>query len=103
MPELSRFFGIIIRMYFRIVAPYTLELKFDDGVQRVVNFESVLFGEMFSPLRDVALFNSVKLDPEVHTIVWQNGADFDPAILHNWEEHREELSRRAQGWEAIER
>lgn len=86
-----------------IVAPYMLELKFDDGTQKVINFESVLFGEMFSPLRDVALFNSVKIDPEVHTIVWQNGADFDPAILHNWEEYREELSRRAQEWEAIER
>ena len=87
----------------KIVAPYTLELKFDDGLKKIINFEPVLFGEMFAPLRAVALFNSVKIDPEVHTIVWQNGADFDPAILHNWEEHSEELSRRAQEWEAIER
>ncbi|MBV9008135.1 MAG: hypothetical protein JO354_03065 [Verrucomicrobia bacterium] len=29
----------------------------------------------------------VKLDPEVHTIVWPTGADFDPAMLRDWEEH----------------
>jgi hypothetical protein len=87
----------------KVVAPYTLELKFDDGVQKVIHFKPVLFGEMFSPLRDAELFNSVKIDPEVHIIVWRNGADFDPTILHNWEEHKAELSRRAQEWEAIER
>ncbi len=86
----------------KIVAPYTLDLEFDDGVRQVINLESVLFGEVFSPLRDVTLFNSVKIDPEIHTIVWQNGADFDPAILHDWDEYREELSRQAQQWEEIE-
>ncbi len=87
----------------KIVAPYILDLKFDDGVQRVIDFQSVLYGEMLSPLRDINLFNSVKIDPEVYTIVWQNGADFDPAILHDWDAHKEELSRRAQEWEAVER
>ena len=29
----------------------------------------------------------VRLDPEVHTVVWPTGADFDPAILHDWPEH----------------
>jgi hypothetical protein len=30
------------------------------------------------------LFNQVRIDPEVHTLVWPNGADFDPAMLHDW-------------------
>jgi hypothetical protein len=32
------------------------------------------------------LFEQVKIDPEVHTLVWPNGADFDPATLHDWPE-----------------
>ncbi len=86
----------------KVVAPYTLELTFDDSVKKVINFEPVLHGEMYSPLCDVNVFNSVRIDPEVYTIVWSNGADFDPAILHDWEDHKEELVRRAQEWEAIE-
>jgi hypothetical protein len=35
------------------------------------------------PLRDQALFRQVRLDSEVHTLVWPNGADFDPATLHD--------------------
>lgn len=83
----------------KIVGPYTLELAFDDGVNKTINFEPILFGEMYSLLRDINVFNSVKIDPEVHTIVWPNGADFDPAILRHWEEHLEEISKRARAWE----
>ena len=31
-----------------------------------------------------SLFGQVWIDPEVHTLVWPNGADFDPATLHDW-------------------
>jgi len=57
---------------------------------------------MYSPLRNVSFFNRVVIDPEVHTIVWPNGADFDPAILHDWEDYVEEIARRAQEWEMVE-
>lgn len=40
-------------------------------------------------LRDIQLFNSVAIDPEVHTLVWPNGADFDPATLDDWPAHQE--------------
>ena len=53
---------------------------------------------MYSPLRDVALFNQVQLDPEVHTLVWPNGADFDPATLHDWPERLESFKALAQQW-----
>jgi Protein of unknown function (DUF2442) len=78
---------------FAIVAPYTLRVKFDDETQRVINFEPMLFGELFLPLREVAFFNQVQLDREVHTLVWPNGADFDPATLHDWSELKPALSR----------
>ena len=72
---------------FQIVAPYTLRVQFDDGTEQVINFEPVLAGELYRPLRDLAVFEQVKVDPEVHALVWPNGADFDPATLHDWPQH----------------
>jgi hypothetical protein len=56
-------------------------------------------GELYGPLRDLSLFNQVKIDPEVETLVWPNGADFDRATLHDWPEHEQafrELARRCE-------
>lgn len=37
---------------------------------------------MFGPIRkDAALFRSVRVDEELGTIVWPNGADIDPDVL----------------------
>ena len=84
---------------FQIVGPYALRVTFDDGTEQVIDFQPVLAGELFAPLRDLKLFNQVWIDPEVHTLVWPNGADFDPATLHDWPEHVEALAARAQEWE----
>ena len=80
---------------FHILAPYTLEVRFDDETKRVINFHPVLAGELFWPLRDLTLFNQVHIDPEVHTLVWPNGADFDPATLHDWPKHVDTLTEYA--------
>jgi len=84
---------------FSIVGDYTLCVTFDDGTEQVIDFQPVLAGELFSPLRDLALFKQVQIDPEVHTLVWPNGADFDPATLHDWPEHVQALTARARKWE----
>src|SRR2546427_11790868 len=84
---------------FQITAPYTLRVRFGDDTEQTINFEAVLAGELYRPLRDLAVFNQVKLDPEVHTLVWPNGADFDPATLHDWPCHSSELAARAKQWE----
>lgn len=84
---------------FQIVAPYTLRVEFDDQTTQDINFEPVLAGQLFGPLRDLAVFNGVQLDPEVHTLVWPNGADFDPATLHDWPQHVQELKTRAHQWQ----
>ena len=85
---------------FEIVAPYTLRVHFDDGASRTIDFQPVLSGNLYGPLRELSLFNQVQIDPEVHTLIWPNGADFDPATLHHWPEHIEELSIRARSWSA---
>ena len=80
---------------FSITGHYTLWIKFNDGSERKINFEPVLHGEVFGPLRDLALFNQVRLDQQARTLVWPTGADFDPETLHNWdEEEMAELGRR---------
>ncbi len=56
---------------------------------------------MFSPLKNLDLFNQVKIDPEIHTIIWPNGADFDPETLYNWDKYEKELTDRAKVWDAV--
>lgn len=85
---------------FAIVEPYTLRVVFDDGVEQTINFEPVLYGEMFGPLRNLQVFNQVRLDEEVRTLVWPNGADFDPWTLHDWPRFVEALTVRARAWES---
>jgi hypothetical protein len=84
------------------VADYTLHVGFDDGIERTIDFEPILRGELFGPLRDPILFSQARLDPEVHTLVWPNGAGFDPATLHDWPRYVEQLIARCQQWEPTE-
>jgi hypothetical protein len=82
-----------------ILAPYTLLIRFNDGTEQTINFEAVLAGELYGPLRDLALFDQVSVDPEVHTLTWPNGADFDPATLHDWPLYADAFAERARQWE----
>jgi hypothetical protein len=78
---------------------YELRVHFDDGLVREIDFSPVLTGELLGPLRDVSLFRRVTIDPEVHTLVWPNGADFDPATLHDWPDYAEAFAERARSIE----
>ena len=71
---------------------YRLKVLFDDGVSRTIDFLPVLAGPMYGALLDQNLFAGVRIDPEVHTLVWPNGADFDPEILHDWPDNMKEFS-----------
>jgi hypothetical protein len=59
--------------------------------------------ELYGPLREVNIFNAVDVDREAHTLVWPNGADFDPAILHDWPDHEASMIALAQRWAAAAR
>jgi hypothetical protein len=87
---------------FQVVGAYTLAVAFADGVERRIDFRPVLHGVLFGPLQDPATFNAVTLDAEAGTLVWPNGADFDPATLHDWPELIEELAARARVWASTE-
>ena len=84
---------------FEIVGPYTIHVRFGDGLERIIDFEPVLAGELFGPLRNRSFFEQVRLDAEAHTLVWPNGADFDPATLHDWPQHAEAFAAQARQWQ----
>jgi uncharacterized protein DUF2442 len=83
---------------FSIVGPYALSVTFADGTEQRIDFSPVLHGVLFGPLQDLNVFNAVQLDAEAGTLVWPNGADFDPATLHDWPDLRDELTGRARLW-----
>jgi hypothetical protein len=64
---------------FEIVGRYVVRVGFEDGLERTIDLEPILAGELYGPLRDQQVFRQVSLDPEVGTLVWPNGADFDPS------------------------
>jgi hypothetical protein len=79
-----------------MTAPYTitsvdhlgghrLRLAFADGFVGEIDLADQFSrprGPVFEALRDVAYFAQVTLDPELGTIVWPNGADLAPEVLH---------------------
>jgi hypothetical protein len=83
---------------FEIVALYTLCVCFEDGTAQTIDFQPILAGELYGPLRDADLFNRVRIDPEARTLAWPNGADFDPATLHDWPKYEPEIVELARRW-----
>jgi len=61
---------------------FRLRLTFSDNLARELDFEGVLDGEVFEPLRDRAVFAQVSMDTVAGTICWPNGVDLDPDVLH---------------------
>lgn len=62
---------------------YRVWLRFNDGAEGVVDLKDELYGEMFEPLKDIKKFKSFRIDPELETLVWENGADFAPEFLRD--------------------
>lgn len=85
----------------QVVGPWTLRIVFGDGIERVIDFGPVLVGELYGSLRDEALFKQVRVDPEIRTVVWPNGADFDPATLHDWPDYEPQWRARALSWARV--
>jgi len=83
---------------FQVIGPYRLRVEFADGLIREIDFRAVLEGELYGALRDLNVFNAVTLDSDAHTLAWPNGADFDPATLHDWPEHEMEMASLARAW-----
>ncbi len=66
----------------KVLEGYQVHLFFTDGTEKTVDLSPYLRGPVFDPLKkDPAKFRQVRVDPELGTIVWPNGADVCPDVL----------------------
>ena len=61
---------------------YRLRVRFDNGSTKIVDLYPHLDGPICEPLRDIAYFKSFRVDRDIDTVVWENGADFAPEFLY---------------------
>jgi hypothetical protein len=64
---------------------FIVELTFSDGLVAALDLSSFIAdeaGPIFGPLSDPSYFRQLVADPELGTIVWPNGADLAPDVLH---------------------
>jgi hypothetical protein len=66
----------------QVLGHYRLRLGFSDGSTRDVDLTGQLHGPILEALADPDFFGQVRVDPELGTVVWPNGADLDPLVLH---------------------
>jgi hypothetical protein len=67
----------------RYVRDYIVWLRFEDGTCGEVDIGPSFKGPVFEPLRSIDFFKKVRVDPEIGTIVWPNGADVAPETLYD--------------------
>ena len=61
---------------------YKIRVYFNNGENGIVDLKDELIGDVFEPLKDIDLFKRFHIDPEIETIVWENGADLAPEFLY---------------------
>jgi hypothetical protein len=64
----------------KYVRDYLIEVKFNDGTKKVIDFEPWLAGPIFQPLKSKPYFKKFFVDGP--TIAWPNGADIAPETLY---------------------
>ena len=62
---------------------YVVWIRFNDGAEGEIDLEPELEGEVFGPLKDPDLFRRFRVDPEIETLAWENGADLAPEFLYD--------------------
>lgn len=62
---------------------YRLYLRFEDDREGEVDIAQLIeFRGVFAPLREKSVFNQVRVDADLGTIVWPGGGDLDPDVLY---------------------
>jgi hypothetical protein len=62
---------------------FRIRLFFSTGEDGVVDLFEALWGPVFEPLKDPNRFKEFKVSEVLHTIAWENGADFAPEFLYD--------------------
>lgn len=66
----------------KYVKNYVIWLRFNNGAVGEIDLKEELIGEIFGPLKELAQFKKFRVDPDIETIVWENGADLAPEFLY---------------------
>jgi len=64
------------------IGDYKIKITFNDGSEGIVDLSGSLEGKVFESLKDKKNFSKFKIDKELGTIVWENGADLAPEYLY---------------------
>lgn len=65
----------------RHVRDHVLWVRMSDGAEGEIDLREELVGPVFEPLRDPSFLARVRVDPELRTVTWPNGADLAPEFL----------------------
>ncbi|MEX0805487.1 MAG: DUF2442 domain-containing protein [Candidatus Binatia bacterium] len=76
----------------KYVSDYLIEVKFNDGTKKVIDFEPWLTGPIFRPLKNKDYFKKFFIDGP--TIAWPNGADIAPETLYDADAAKMETQRK---------
>ncbi len=74
----------------RNVEPFKITLLFNTGENKTVDLSQKLIewsqseDSKFKELLVPEYFMTVKLNPELETVYWENGIDFCPDTLYRW-------------------
>lgn len=82
-----------------VLHDHVVRLGFSDGCVGEIDLGPKLWGPVFEPaMADYDYFCQVRINPEIGTIVWPNGADLAPEVLHaeSVEECPEPSAKRAR-------
>ncbi len=67
----------------KYLGDYKIQVTFSTGEQRIVDLKDQLYGEVFEPLKNKNIFMQFRVDKDIRTIVWPNGADLAPYSLYD--------------------
>ena len=66
----------------RYIGEYKVELTFNNGRKGVADLSCALNGPIFEPLKDKTIFSQMRVNEELETITWPNGADLAPEYIY---------------------
>jgi hypothetical protein len=62
---------------------YRLRVRFEDGAEGTVDISTMVdFVGVFAPLREETFMAAARVDGDLGTIAWPNGAHVDPVVLY---------------------
>lgn len=70
-------------VHVRPLDDYCLFVRYEDGVEGTISLRDLVsFSGIFEPLQEPEYFRQVRVNPELGSIGWPNGADLDPDVLY---------------------